>query len=120
MKKQSITNWLFTLLVCFIVLWPVYWIVKSSFTCATMLYQTPIQYLPVNLVTDSYRVLFGAANMPQFIGNTLVITFATIMFSVLFCALAGYAFARNSTKSLNIAFAFLLFHRFSRHTATPN
>jgi len=116
--RRSAVVWGFTLIVCFIILWPVYWIVKSSFTDATKLYQMPVRYLPINLTLDSYRTLFSYANIRQYFNDTLFIAFAVLLLSVILCALAGYAFARNNTKAINLVFVFLLFSTMIPGTVT--
>lgn len=115
---RKVITWTFTVIVCFVILWPVYWIVKSSFTESTMLYTMPVQYLPVNLTLESYRTLFSASEMGKYIGHTLLITVCTLVLSVFFCALAGYAFARTSTVGTNLAFGFLLFSTMVPATVT--
>ena len=117
-NKQKIITWFFSLIILFIIIWPVYWIVMSSFTEAARLYQRPVQYLPVNLVLDSYRVLFASPDAVRHIQGTATIALFTILMSVTFCALAGYGFARGATRGLNIAFALLMFSTMVPMTVT--
>lgn len=121
MKKSKCTIaviWMLTALTCFIILWPVYWIVKSSFTQAEKLYQMPIEYLPVNLTLKSYQTLFAAQDFGKYIGDTLLVTFGSLVVSIFFCALAAYGFARNNSRGLNLAFGFLLFSSMIPATVT--
>lgn len=116
--KKKIILWVFTLLIVFIIMWPVYWIVKSSFTQQVDLFKSPIEYLPVNLTLDNYKLLFDAANLTQYLKGTFIITAATLVLSVFLCALAGYGFARCQTKGMNAMFAFIMFSTMIPGTVT--
>lgn len=107
-KRAAI--WLCVLFVLFIVLWPVYWIVKCSFTENNHLFDMPVQYLPVHLTLDSYRTLFGAtANTKKYISDTLILVTCTLALTTVLCSIAGYAFARARTRPIRAAFTFILF-----------
>lgn len=104
--------WLITLLVCFVIIWPVYWIVKSSFTTADHLYDMPVQYAPINLSMESYKTLLRGnqeTNTWKYINDTATIAVITLISSTLICALAGYAFARTKTRGIRAAFTAVLF-----------
>lgn len=104
--------WLMTLLVCFVIIWPVYWIVKSSFTTSDKLYSMPVEYLPVNLSMENYQTLLrgnSEVNTWKYINDTATIGVSTLFLSTLLCALAGYAFARTRTKGIRAAFTGILF-----------
>lgn len=102
--------WLITLVVCFVIIWPVYWIVKSSFTTSDKLYAMPVEYLPVNLTLESYQTLLDeSTDTWKYIGDTVKLAAITLLSSTFLCALAGYAFARTHTRGLKISFSFILF-----------
>lgn len=44
----GIIRWSLTALICFIILFPLWWIFISSITPASELYTSPIHYLPLN------------------------------------------------------------------------
>ena len=108
-KMKSVLIWIPTLLICFIVLWPVYWIVKSSFTPELELYSTPVQYLPTNLTVSSYEILFSTANMEVTWKSTVIVVVLTMVLATFFCGLAAYSFSRNKSKILSVSFTYLLF-----------
>ncbi|MDO4548522.1 MAG: carbohydrate ABC transporter permease, partial [Clostridia bacterium] len=110
--------WLLVLVVCFFILWPIYWIVKSSFTSNDKLYAMPVEYFS-GWTLDSYRTLFGnTENTWQYIINTLQITLGTLALSTVLCALGGYAFARTKTKGIMAAFTFIVFSTMIPSTVT--
>lgn len=121
MKKNKIKKillWIPTIGVCFLIMWPVYWIVKSSFTQQVDLFKSPIQYLPVNLTLDNYKLLIDAAGLPEYLKGTVIITVFSLILSVFLCAVAGYGFARCQTRGINIAFAFIMFSTMIPGTVT--
>jgi multiple sugar transport system permease protein len=98
------------IIVCFVILWPVYWIVKSSFTTSDKLYEMPVQYLPVNLTLQSYRTLFSTTgDIGKYISDTGILITIVLVLTTVLCALAGYGFARTKTRGIRTAFSFVLF-----------
>lgn len=116
--KKKILLWVLTLAVGFLIMWPVYWIIKSSFTQQADLFKSPIEYRLVNLTLDNYRQLFEAAGLTEYLKGTIIVTAVTLIMSLFLCALAGYGFARCQTKGLNTAFAFIMFSTMIPSTVT--
>ena len=107
--KKKVFLWIMTIVVGFIIMWPVYWIIKSSFTQQVDLFKSPIEYRPIHLTLDNYKLLFQAAGLTEYLKGTVIITAVSLILSVFLCALAGYGFSRCQTKGLNAAFAFIMF-----------
>lgn len=103
------TRWTLTLLIAFIVLFPLYWIFISSITPKQMLFTSPINYIPKIVTFENYVDLFVKLNIGSKTINTLIITFLSIVFSISLCLAAAYAFARYKSPGLNIAFSLVLF-----------
>ena len=72
--KKKMFLWVLTIIVGFIIMWPVYWIIKSSFTQQVDLFKSPIEYKPIHLTLDNYRQLFQAAGLTEYLKGTLIIT----------------------------------------------
>ena len=51
-RKKKALLWILTFAVGFIIMWPVYWIIKSSFTQQVDLFKSPIEYRPIHLTLD--------------------------------------------------------------------
>lgn len=115
-KKRAL--WIPTAVIVFIIMWPVYWIIKSSFTQQVDLFKSPIDYFPAQWTLENYKLLVNAAGLPEYLKGTIIITLATLVLSVLLCALAGYGFARCQTRGLNLAFAFIMFSTMIPGTVT--
>lgn len=69
----------------------------------------PIQYFPKKITFDNYVKLFTNLGVLEKTFNTLVISFAALLGTIIFGSLAAYGFARFKTRGLNIAKAALLF-----------
>ena len=81
---------------CFIVLFPVVWIVGSSFNEGTSLAgATPI---PANPTIAHYMELFEKTNFAKWYLNTLKIAVINMLFSVFLSTTMGYIFARFRFK----------------------
>lgn len=115
---KKIWLWIPTIIVVFIIIWPVYWIVKSSFTRSEDLFKSPIEYLPVNLTTENYEVLARIGNLWEHIRGTSILIVAVLIFTILLCSLAGYGFARCKTKGIQLGFTFILLSNMIPGTVT--
>lgn len=102
-------RWGLTFLVGLIILVPLYWIFISSITPSESLFQMPIQYFPKKITFDNYVKLFTNLGVLEKTFNTLVISFAALLGTIIFGSLAAYGFTRFKTRGLNIAKAALLF-----------
>ena len=100
-------RWGLTFLVGLIILVPLYWIFISSITPSESLFQMPIQYFPKKITFDNYVKLFTNLGVLEKTFNTLVISFAALLGTIIFGSLAAYGFARFKTRGLNIAKAAL-------------
>jgi len=124
MKKkvaERILIWVLTLLICFIIIWPVYWIVKCSFSPNDTMFDMPVRYLPSGLTLEHYTALIKGnrqVNSMKYIKDTAVIAAGVLVSSVILCALAGYAFARGSSKGIKRAFGVILFSTMIPGTCT--
>lgn len=105
----GVLRWSLTLIICFIILLPLYWIFLSSITSRTELYQLPIHYIPNAWSFDNYRQVYVDMKIPEKVFNTGVITFFSLIVSILISTMAAYAFARFKAKSLTITSLALLF-----------
>lgn len=109
---KRVLIWVATLAVCFIIIWPVYWIVKSSFATSDDLFAMPVKYVPNNLTIENYRILLKGnrqTNTMKYITDTVTISAIVLVATTVLCSLAGYAIARNSSRGIRYAFTFILF-----------
>lgn len=86
----------------FIVLFPVYWLIVSSFkTKSEVLAGTP-QLIPSTVSFENYKQVWEAAPLLTYFKNSLIITIPSMILAVTLATMAGYALSRFnfSGKSL--------------------
>jgi len=108
-KWPFLLRWGLTLIIAFILLFPLYWIFISSITPKNMLFKSPIDYIPDSPTLLNYIEAFTVLGVAQKALNTIIITSGALVISLGFGILAAYGFARFKSKTLDIAFAGLLF-----------
>lgn len=73
---------------------PLYFTVVFSFKPVVNAYDPPL-WLPVPFTLDNYREVIASFDLfPRWLFNSVFVSFVTTALRVLFCAMAGYAFAR--------------------------
>ena len=88
-------------------MFPLYWMVISSFTPDARLFAAPT-LVPRALVLDHYRALFGGREFWTPIRNSLIVAGATTGLSVGLGALCAYALARLQFRGKTVTLAFVL------------
>lgn len=88
LKIVGLTLWMI------ITLFPLYWILLTSFKPANQIAEYPVRYWPKVFSLDNYLDLFSKVNFGQYITNSLVVavTGATIATSI--AMLSGYVLSR--------------------------
>jgi len=105
----GVVRWTLTALICFIILFPIWWIFISSITPSSELYTTPIHYIPLHPTFDNYRRAITDMGIASKVRNTMIITGASLVMSILMGISAAYAFARFNRRGMKIAYLLLLF-----------
>ncbi|MBW7475719.1 carbohydrate ABC transporter permease [Paenibacillus oenotherae] len=106
-KKAGIT--VLATLIIIVFLFPVYWMVKTSVTPITELYNNPPHLLPVKATFDSYINNFVRnQDMIGYIGNSVVISLGTMLMTVVLAVPAAYALSRLKIKGKAIIMILLL------------
>ncbi len=112
MKKSKLSRagiWLLTIVVTFIILFPVAWIISSSFTPKEYLYTTPVNYLPENLTLENYQIMFHIMDVGSMALNTLSIATISIVVTILVSFVAGYGFDRGQFRGKETIYSLLTF-----------
>ena len=87
--------WHFVLLPATLVLiFPFYWLVVTSLETPTEALRFPPVLIPHVLRFANYTDAFNSAPFGRFFINSAVVTVLTVACNLVFCSLAGYAFAR--------------------------
>lgn len=94
-------------IIAVVMLFPMYWLVTTSFKTASNVAKYPPQWWPSPWTLNNYRELF-CRPFPRYLLNSLYIALTVTFFVVLFSSLAGYAFAKIKFKGSNILFFLIL------------
>ena len=106
----SIVWHVFCLALLVLLLYPVAWLLGSSFKPGTEILTNPTPF-PQQFTIENYQIAVeGVAGLSlwQLLGNSLTISILTVIGNVLSCALAAYAFARLRFRFKTALFAFMI------------
>ncbi|MBS4750495.1 ABC transporter permease subunit [Granulicatella sp. zg-ZJ] len=112
MKKYytSILTHAFLIFVALGMIVPFIWMVLTSFKTVTESTQmNPFQLFPSQLRTENYTEVIRSNNFIMLYFNTIMMMLWRIISSVLFSAMAAYAFARLEFPGRNLLFGLVLF-----------
>lgn len=93
-----------------IMLYPVLWMISSSFKPATTIFTQP-GIIPQKITTSNYSngwVGTSGYSFTTFYINSLIMVLLAIIGNVFSCSLTAYAFARLQFRGKNILFAFMM------------
>jgi multiple sugar transport system permease protein len=93
-----------------IVLVPFWWMVKTSLTAETRLFEFPPQFFPNPVVWKNYIEAWTAlpVSFTRFTMNTLFITVLAMTAEIFTCSLVAYGFARFNFPGRNFLFLLML------------
>lgn len=109
MKGRAI-KFIILLLGAFVMLYPVLWMVSSSFKPNAMIF-TEVSLWPSKITFENYMEGwrgFAGITFDVFFGNSFVIVFFAILGNVVTCSMAAYAFARLNFTMKPVLFAIML------------
>ncbi|GGD53571.1 carbohydrate ABC transporter permease [Pseudoxanthomonas indica] len=96
------------LLLAIISLAPLLWMLSVSFMPAGQASRFPPPLLPSGVTLDNYRMLFGRTGMAHNFANSLLVSVAITLGSLLVNTMAGYAFAKLRFRGRQRIFQVLL------------
>lgn len=76
-------------------IFPLYWAVITSLKSDTSVARMPPAWTPRPFATDSWANLLGNPDVIRWLINSFVVATTTTVGTVLFCGMAGYAFAKG-------------------------
>ncbi|MBK1961193.1 carbohydrate ABC transporter permease [Listeria ivanovii subsp. londoniensis] len=95
-------------LVLFIIAFPFLWLLLSSFKFEKDIISFPPKIFADNYTFDNYIKVWSTIPLLDYIKNTIIFAGGTVITSVFFDSLAGYAFARMNFKGKSVLFYFVL------------
>lgn len=112
MKKHKANRFLLPLaglLIVGIYLFPIYWMVISSFKTTNEIFAAVPTFFPHEFTLESYKKIFSPQNHFQdYILNSLIISGANLVLTLLVSIPAAYGLARKKIRGISFLLAFVL------------
>ena len=107
-RMGKVLKYILCAVVAAIMLFPMYWMLTTSFKTPTNVAKFPPQWWPNPWTLDNYKELFFKRPFLQYLWNSIYIAVLMTAGVVLFSSLAGYAFAKIKFKGSNVLFMVIL------------
>lgn len=111
MKKRKIYHIIWGVLMTLaslIMLTPILMMVMTSFKTMDEIRSATFSFLPEQFSLGNYIMAMSNGNWLIYFRNSICITLAAVLFSLLFNSIAGYAFARLKFKGVGVMFGLLM------------
>ena len=105
-KAARVFSYLFMALCVLVALFPIVWVVLSSFKTNREILSNGLQ-LPSTLSFSGYKQALEMAPILKFFVNSLIVSFASTALNVFILAMAGYVFAKKKFRFKNLIFGIL-------------
>jgi len=94
LRLGTVLKYAVLLLALFLVLFPIYWLLNTSFKVRDEIFYTTPTFFPTTPTLDNYIHLFATRNVGQFMLNSLVVVSLAVLISMGIGTLAAYSLAR--------------------------
>ena len=105
-KAARVFSYLFMALCVLVALFPIVWVVLSSFKTNREILSNGLQ-LPSTFSFSGYQQALEMAPILKFFVNSLIVSFASTALNVFILAMAGYVFAKKKFRFKNLIFGIL-------------
>ncbi len=105
-KKALI--YLFCIVLMAFALFPIYWMLISSFKLSTDILKYPPAFIPKTWTLSNYVTVWNKAPWPRFFFNSIFVTLSVVFGCLLFSSMAAYAFAKTDFPGNNVLFMLFL------------
>lgn len=93
----------------FVYLYPIFYMVATSFKSLSDLLDTSIQWLPSELYLNNYRQAISVLDLKESLLGSIVISFVPSIFQVIVTSIVGYGFARFDFKFKKLLMFLMVF-----------
>lgn len=111
MKKKKINHIIWGIcmtIASLIMLTPILMMLMTSFKSMDEIRSVTFNFFPESFSLDNYVAAMSNGSWLVYFRNSICLTLAAVVFSLLFNSIAGYAFARLNFRGSKILFAFLM------------
>ncbi|SFQ28753.1 carbohydrate ABC transporter permease [Salibacterium halotolerans] len=92
----------------FLFIFPILWLLLSSFKPGGELFDYPLSFLPENPTVENYEYAWTTMNFVRYFVNTAIVTVVTTVLTILASASCGFALAKYKYKWLSVFFICIL------------
>lgn len=107
-KLMMAFTYIFLVLCAFIMVFPIVWVIFSSFKPAGELFRWPPSLFPESPTLENYINALGEGDFMQYFRNTFVVTVLATILTVVINLMSGYVFAKYEFRGRNFLFAVVL------------
>lgn len=101
-------TWILLALGAISMAFPLFWMLSGSLKTVAEIFAVPVVWFPANPNFESYTNVIKVAHIGRAFLNSLIVTLPTVVTTVLFSSLAGYAFAKFRSRGLDVLFTIVL------------
>jgi multiple sugar transport system permease protein len=95
--------------ICFVILWPVIWMLHYSFIDLIDTHDLTVVYIPKHFTLSYFKPAFEYLNYPHAFFNSALLAVTVSVFQLLSCMTTGYGFARFNFRLNKLLFALVVF-----------
>ena len=107
-KVNEIVGTAVTVLIAVLILFPLIWLLFSSFKSDADVIKWPPIFFPTQWLTAQYKYVVDAIPILSMLKNTVVFSVGVTVVSLFFDSMAAYAFSRMHFKGKNLIFGIIL------------
>ena len=111
MKRKRISHLFAFVLMLFIgliMVFPLFWMVRSSVMTQSEIFRKPMQWLPESIQWKNYVDIMTLRPFARWICNSAFIVVFNVLGTMLTCSMAAFAFARLKFRGRNVVFSLVL------------
>lgn len=111
MKRKRISHLFAFVLMLFIgliMVFPLFWMVRSSVMTQSEIFRKPMQWLPESIQWKNYVDIMTLRPFARWICNSAFIVIFNVLGTMLTCSMAAFAFARLKFRGRNVVFSMVL------------
>ena len=111
MKSKRISHifaFVLMILIGLMMIFPLFWMVRSSVMTQSEIFRKPMQWLPESIQWKNYVDIMTLRPFARWICNSAFIVVFNVVGTMLTCSMAAFAFARLKFRGRNVVFSLVL------------
>lgn len=108
-SRPKVVPWLAVILIGIFAFGPTYWLLVTSVTPDSEVYQYPPQFFPTSFTFDNYVSVFTDPVIFRWLSNSLIVAGSTAILSIITSSYMGYAISKFRFRGRRPLLLFILF-----------